>query len=580
MPTKSDKREIRVYCPTHKNDFSVLLSNRIVCEQGNHSLAEQFPWDNFWEYCCDCRRFIPSEIARREKANDSCVVCGRAIIRRYICDNCQIISVESVELINPKAQVISAKEAPLPLCPVCFLHPKFKVNLHHCDIISISFFTARADCPFCHSLISESDLDEEKPEEIFNSCSNCGALIQASSSLCSACDGTLIVSNEPLQVSEPLRDQPSPPIQMPELPAIEEKPAQLEVSIKSIRFDLPSNEKNMLQEVKCRNAGAGIIDLRINSSVPWLIIKPKRLAVAQIEKSFTVAINEAKLPSRSNLSGEVIIHTLNERVKIGVTLSRRPTNVELSINKPALARRWISIIIAILASVSILFWVLRPHSTVPFNVTITADKTIIHKGESAVLQAQVEQPEGLLNYGWRTTNGTLEGDGSEIRLITDTLDVVSERAEIDISVIVTNSEGRLGTANQKIFVLPEDVTESIATGMNQSSSNNLNAAITNARRKIKNKETNNTNSLQATEPLKYSSILSFVSNVDGVTIWVDGILQGTVSANAVKVIRVSPGDHSIVAMKEGYENWKISAYVVPKANGRVAIHMVSLSLPK
>src|SRR5207249_9217315 len=88
-------RMITVRCPIHNIDFELENGERIVCPAGPHALAQRFPTEGFWEYCCDCQRFWPSDLNHGGQSQPQCPICGRQIARRYLCDECKVMSVES-----------------------------------------------------------------------------------------------------------------------------------------------------------------------------------------------------------------------------------------------------------------------------------------------------------------------------------------------------------------------------------------------------------------------------------------------------------------------------------------------------
>ena len=91
------EQTIRLYCPTHKTTFMISPEAKPVCEVGGHALAQKFPPEDFWEYCCDCQSFRPSEAGVSGGTQGRCMVCDRQIARRFLCDGCGVISVESDE---------------------------------------------------------------------------------------------------------------------------------------------------------------------------------------------------------------------------------------------------------------------------------------------------------------------------------------------------------------------------------------------------------------------------------------------------------------------------------------------------
>ena len=143
------EREIRVYCPTHKTFFGAVAAGTITCRSGAHALTQNFLADEFWEYCCDCQSFWPSEIAREGKGREQCPACDRAAARRFLCDRCTLLSVESDEASRRKAHTILPSGGVSPACPGCLNPPGPRLLKHHCDEVPLSFTTARAACPFC-----------------------------------------------------------------------------------------------------------------------------------------------------------------------------------------------------------------------------------------------------------------------------------------------------------------------------------------------------------------------------------------------------------------------------------------------
>lgn len=187
MATVIEERQLRVYCPTHKiGPFEVPESGRILCESGGHALAMDFPRDDFWEYCCDCRVFWPSEMGRGGKAKESCPVCARAIARRYLCYECKLVSVESDEPARGKQFRIRPRGEIEPDCPGCRKAAKPDLREHACEDAAASFRTSRDKCPFCEEPIRKPESDRPA-EKIF--CGRCGAKAEPHYSFCKECGG-------------------------------------------------------------------------------------------------------------------------------------------------------------------------------------------------------------------------------------------------------------------------------------------------------------------------------------------------------------------------------------------------------
>lgn len=154
MPAKFEERYFRVYCPTHKVSFTVSEAGRIVCEGGGEALAQKFPYEQAWEYCCDCQSLWPSDLAKGGKAAEQCFVCGREIRRRYVCDNCKVISLDSDGPTKRKPFSIPERIVE-PECPGCSKNSTGVAALEHrCAEAGVLFSTAHASCPFCDEQIA------------------------------------------------------------------------------------------------------------------------------------------------------------------------------------------------------------------------------------------------------------------------------------------------------------------------------------------------------------------------------------------------------------------------------------------
>ncbi|MDT5295327.1 MAG: eukaryotic-like serine/threonine-protein kinase [Acidobacteriota bacterium] len=154
----SAERHITVYCPTHKINFEVLTGGRIVCAAEQHALALDFPDESFWEYCCDCQRFRPSDLKHGGQSTPACPACERTVARRYLCEHCKVLSVESDDAagVKRKTHRIAAGGAVGPDCPGCRRAPNSAaVRMHDCDAAATTFATARDLCPFCEEPLDQ-----------------------------------------------------------------------------------------------------------------------------------------------------------------------------------------------------------------------------------------------------------------------------------------------------------------------------------------------------------------------------------------------------------------------------------------
>jgi tetratricopeptide (TPR) repeat protein len=147
QPSSLTPRTIRVYCPTHKINFDVAANASIECSSGTHTLARDFPVESFWEYCCDCQHYRPIDASG--KGGDECPVCERKLVRRSLCAECKVISVESDQAGRRKAFSISAQGTVSPTCPGCLRRSNRQSFEHQCEDFAHFFFTTRKTCPFC-----------------------------------------------------------------------------------------------------------------------------------------------------------------------------------------------------------------------------------------------------------------------------------------------------------------------------------------------------------------------------------------------------------------------------------------------
>src|ERR1041384_6619238 len=147
QPSSLTPRTIRVYCPTHKVNFVIAANTTIECHSGSHTLAREFPSESFWEYCCDCQHYRPVDDGSKE-SND-CPVCERKIVRRFVCAECKVISIESDDAGRRKAFSISTQGTVTPTCPGCLRRANRQSFEHQCEDFGHSFFTTREACPFC-----------------------------------------------------------------------------------------------------------------------------------------------------------------------------------------------------------------------------------------------------------------------------------------------------------------------------------------------------------------------------------------------------------------------------------------------
>jgi tetratricopeptide (TPR) repeat protein len=221
------EQTIRLYCPTHKTTFIISPGVKPVCEVGGHALAQKFPPEDFWEYCCDCQSFRPSEVGVSGSTQGRCMVCDRQIARRFLCDGCRVISVESDEAAKRrKPYTLNAAGAVDPECPACgrvaraaAMHP------HDCPEVEARFTTARESCPFCEQqvrpapppppVVVQSPPDSTAGQTPVGFCGQCGRGYGNEGTFCGGC-GIMLPTHPDFRPPEPEQFVVAfPPYQLP-----------------------------------------------------------------------------------------------------------------------------------------------------------------------------------------------------------------------------------------------------------------------------------------------------------------------------------------------------------------------------
>ena len=149
VPKNPSVEAIKIYCPVHKLGFSAGATPTIECPNHNHTIATNFPYDPLWQYCCDCQHYTPVEA---DSAAD-CPACDRPILNRFLCSECQVLSVESSSPGRRKVFSISSNGSASPACPGCSRPAIETPKEHQCTDYPHPFVTTRAVCPFCDDVL-------------------------------------------------------------------------------------------------------------------------------------------------------------------------------------------------------------------------------------------------------------------------------------------------------------------------------------------------------------------------------------------------------------------------------------------
>jgi formylglycine-generating enzyme required for sulfatase activity len=150
------------YCPQHQLRFRATRDAVVTCEQGGHSVGYGFPEKSWWEYCCDCATFWPSQPSSGYLRRSECLVCERPTAKRYVCDACQVVSIESAALVRRKLHSITSEGGISPSCPGCAKRADGVPSEHQCGEIAAYILTSRATCPFCENAISTDGAPKSK----------------------------------------------------------------------------------------------------------------------------------------------------------------------------------------------------------------------------------------------------------------------------------------------------------------------------------------------------------------------------------------------------------------------------------
>jgi formylglycine-generating enzyme required for sulfatase activity len=172
------------YCPVHQIRFHTAVIESIQCDGNAHALGAGFPYQSWWTYCCDCATFSPYEPVNGNKGLRECFVCERQFTKRYLCNQCRVMSLESNAVVRRKLYSIDATTV-RPNCPGCELLVSSGAIEHECTEVKVGFLTAASICAFCDLEISGSQIKDEKADLIV--CGGCGTELLATFKFCKRC---------------------------------------------------------------------------------------------------------------------------------------------------------------------------------------------------------------------------------------------------------------------------------------------------------------------------------------------------------------------------------------------------------
>ncbi len=234
-------RQIKVFCPTHQSVFEVADAAKIICEIKEHALSNDFPNGEFWEYCCDCQTFSPSNLEVGGKAQSVCQHCERETNGRFVCGDCKTVSINSGEDTKGKIFRVDFNAKTIePSCAGCLKDfAGAGLKLHKCEEAQGIFLTSRKVCPFCKKEVAPTV--KKKPVEqntakigtsaaktklLGSICPTCGAASEPDSVFCQNC-------GQSLKATTPTpKQQPALPPNMPPIPTQVINPATVGANVK------------------------------------------------------------------------------------------------------------------------------------------------------------------------------------------------------------------------------------------------------------------------------------------------------------------------------------------------------------
>lgn len=165
MQEEKTKEQHRLYCTQCKRGEFYTRDPRIDCANCGQQLTENFPHEELLTYCCGCESFYHSTAAQNNEAELECLSCDRAIARRFLCDNCDVISLEPAIVDAKRSVEFSEDGRPLPACPGCLEPvPADGILSHDCYRLFFTYSTTREQCPFCNDPIRALKLEETVEE--------------------------------------------------------------------------------------------------------------------------------------------------------------------------------------------------------------------------------------------------------------------------------------------------------------------------------------------------------------------------------------------------------------------------------
>src|SRR5690348_11114122 len=102
---------MKIFCHLHESTFKLIRRQQVVCDVGQEIVAEDFPNDDWWCFCCGCQTFWKFNIPPTQEAAGfaRCIACGRGVMKSegakkearlafYLCHGCKTLSFQTEDV--------------------------------------------------------------------------------------------------------------------------------------------------------------------------------------------------------------------------------------------------------------------------------------------------------------------------------------------------------------------------------------------------------------------------------------------------------------------------------------------------
>ncbi len=426
---------IKFWCNEHGHEYSVERSRTKPFCTREHLSIEGFPYEDYTKYCCRCAVYWKDEGGEAQ-----CLRGKHQITRRYLCDVCKVMSLDTDDRTGKKF-FISDDSLPNPSCPGCRLRAKSLLSLHECKDLLVSFWTAHTKCLFCKREIERTEEEKksvEAPEPV--------------------------VKEKPAEVQEPyMKEEPPEDQEPPNNPPPEVRKEKLEIVPQKLDFGRVSQNKTLSKPKKAiaKNIHGS---LKVKPTKRWLEITKDVIDSENNECSLTIRARIEDLKVQK-YHGEVVLSDSNG--------SEESIDCSLEVTEPfwdrlkvwTSAHRTSALIAAVFSIIAALITIYaffsRPDPKMPPALKVdvmvldSPSNPIVHIGLETTLRAIVSgKNDGNLTYKWsddgRGWVSNSERENTTIKVPKDTHKKLP--FETTVTVEVKDGSGVSGRYEKKIMV--------------------------------------------------------------------------------------------------------------------------------